>query len=291
MKRKRKKRSSLMSLKDNIKKKEIITIIGSVICFFLFSLSAKYTGINLNYIVNFQNHFIKFMMIGTSKMTMESALFLAVSSFISILIALVLLVAGFAILSSYGFLENNRMVGLIAALISSLGLLVIFGFSIISVFVSLGLIIACMFIIPLANTYGKELKRWILFRSGSHSISTVLLIFNLIVSLGIFLAISANADYYQNSMKADLLATMEEVTLSEISNSGNIPEAQLETLKDQIKQKTYDLFSNSLVMQSLVKFLPLTIAFSAWAFLELLRMLILPNVGGIITYVLIKINR
>ncbi|MCX6819308.1 MAG: hypothetical protein NT129_04920 [Candidatus Aenigmarchaeota archaeon] len=280
-----------MNLKDNIKKKEIITITGSVICFFLFVLSTKYTGINLDYIVNFQNYLIKFMMIGASKMTMEAALLVAVSSFMRILIALVLLVAGFAVLSSYGFLENNRIVGLIASLISALFMLVIFGFSITSIFMSLGLIISCMLIVPLTNTYGKELKRWILFRSGSHSISTALIIFNIMISLGIFLAISINTGYYQSSMKADFSAAMEEITMSELSNAGDIPEAYKDTMKEQIKQKTSDFISNSPMIQSLIKFLPVTVAFSVWAFLELLRMLILPNIGGIINYVLIRIKR
>ena len=231
------------------------------------------------------------MILGTADMTLEASLFVFVSSFMRIFVALILLAAGFAFLSSYGFLKNNRIVGLIASLVSAIFILVIFKFSIVSIFLSLGLVIACMLIISLANTYGKELKRWILFRTGSHSISTALLIVNLMLALGIFLAISIDADYYQNAIKEDFSATMEEIAIAELSSSGEVTEEQRGLLREQIEQRTDDFFSNSLMIGSFAKFLPIIVAFTAWAFLELLRMLVLPNIGGMITYVLIRISR
>jgi hypothetical protein len=261
------------------------------LCFLLFFIIVKYLGINTYYIASFQSQLIKFVMLGTSSMTLEASLFVFISSFMRLLVALISLTAGFALLSSYGFIKNNRKVGAIAALVSSFPMLILFNFSLVSIFLLLAMIISCTIIIPLANTYGMELKRWVVFRSGSHSISVALLILNILLGMGIFSTVAINADYYNNAVKNDLSATMEEMSMAEISGLAGITESQKELLMGQIKQRTDEFFSNSLLMRSLVKFLPLLTALTAWASLEMLRMLVLPNIGGVITYFLIRIRR
>lgn len=280
-----------MNLKDDIKQKEIITIAGSVFCFLLSFLLIRNSGISIDYITSFQSQLMKFIMIGSADMTLEASLFVFIASFLGMFTAFIPFTAGFAFLSSYGFLNNKRFIGLAASLVSSVFMLILFGFSILSIFLVIAMIISCTFIIPLANTYGKELKRWVLFRTGSHSISTALMIINIFAGIGVFLAVSANMGYYAESIKADFSSTMEEVTLAEFSSLGELTEEQQMLLNDQIKQRTEEFFADSLLIRSLIKFLPVTTAFSAWAFLELLRMLLIPNIGGIMTYLMIRFER
>lgn len=280
-----------MNLKDKLDKEEIIIISAVFICFLLFSFFVKASGINTYFISNFQNHVVRFFIFGSFDMTLEASLFTFLSSFVSLFVALIFLACGFAFLSSYGFLHKNRRVGLIASLISAFFVMFNFNFSLVSLFMSIGIVVSCVVIIPLANTYGKELKRWIFFRSGSHSISAALLIFNLLLGLGIFLAVSIDSEQYSMAVRDELSSTMEDIALAELSGFGDVSLLGEDVLRDQIRQRTDAFLSNSMLLTAFTKFLPVIVAFTVWAFLEFLRMLVLPNIGGLVTSAIIRIRR
>jgi len=273
-----------MNLKNKIGLKEILAMAGSLICFSIFSIILYSSNLSVESLVNIQNYFLSGMITQTSGMTTLDATISLMAPFISALLAFVFLVAGFAFLSSYGFIKSYSKIGLISIVIAAL-ILILFNFSIPSIFLSVAIVTSSVYIIPLANTYGKELRRWVFFRTGSHSISKTLLVTNILITIAVFSTVSISLDYYEQSFKEDLSNTMTSMLASSFSEE--VPPA----LSEEMNQSIAALFEDSPIITAYIRWLPVLTAFILFFVLEFFRSLIFSNVGGFFTDILIRVNK
>jgi hypothetical protein len=258
---------------------EKIAVFGSLFSFIVFVFLLKQSGVSVGSIVNIQNSFLRSFLGGSG------AFDFIIQTFLSAIVAVLLLVLSLAFLSSYGYFEANKKLGMIVGIIEAAILLVFFP-SLAGIFIALSLLLISPYIILLANTYGKELKRWINFRVGSNSIGKVFLIFNLFVALAVFLAVYANASFYQQSFREQLTELISQSVENEVQSGvgGFVTE-------DAIQQQAEQVVQSSPIFAAYFRWLPVLSALSVWVILEFLRNLLLSNVGGIFTSVLIKFFR
>jgi len=267
-------------------KYELVIITGSIISFLLFSILLKASGISVDSIVNMQNHFMRLAIIQTTGLSVIQSTLFMISYVLNIFLALMLLTLGFAFLTVYGFFkgdnkEKNLKVGLASGAIGSIMLLFILGFSFISIFLAVALIICCIYIIPLANAYGNELKRWVFFRVGAHSINKVLLIVNVLLVLGIFFSVLFNINFYQESFKHGVTSLIKEMTIGSVSSPvGEVFESELNSTVENVP-----------LIEAYMRWLPVLTAFGVWIVLEFLRGLVLSNIGGLFTSLMIRIEK
>jgi hypothetical protein len=269
-----------MDLKNKIGLKEILAIAGCLACFAIFALILYSSNMSVSSLVNLENYFLDSMLTQTAGMTTTGAVIFILSPFMSAILAFVFLVAGFAFLSSYGFRKSCSRLGLISAVSAAL-MLVLFGFSIPSVFLSASIIVSSVYIIPLSNTYGKELKRWIFFRTGSHSISKALLITNILITVSVLLTVLISMNYYEQSFKNGLSDTMTSMISVDMPAS----------LSNETNQKIVSMLEESPVISAYVRWLPVSSAFAVFFILEFMRSLIFSNIGGFFTDILIRANK
>ncbi|MBI5060691.1 MAG: hypothetical protein HZB67_00075 [Candidatus Aenigmarchaeota archaeon] len=305
-------------------RKEIATILLAVVCFSLF---AYFIDFSVSKIVGMETLFLKTAL--QAENSVIGTFLLALNS----LIALVFLVLGFMILASYAVSSKpsrkSGNIGLISGIISAAIVLLIFHFSPASFFVAISLVICSRFIIPLARTYEQELKKWKLFRIGSNSSGKVLLIFNILVSIGVLVAVYANMPVYKQEFLDDMSSTISSLTsqqaaaladsyiesyrssaISTISknypdltpsqrqsmiNEINIQAAQIKnTLLSEMQGKTSNASSiaeSMPIFKTYLEWLPLITAFTVFVVLEFLRSLVLSNIAGIFSAALIKIYK
>jgi hypothetical protein len=262
---------------------EKIALAGAVISILLFSLILGYSGISSGSAVNIQNSLIM-AFLASSPIDFLTPLIFGILSF-------VFLAMFFAFLSAYGYFSDDRRTGLIAGIAGALITIVIFH-SITSIFLAIGLLLSSVYVVPLANTYSKELKRWIRFRVGSNAIGKALMIMNVAIALGVFLSISINAQYYQDSFQSELRTTMRDAIGAQTSSltASQLPAAQQAILQQQLDAQIDQQIEKALSTPFFVayfRWLPAIAALSVWIILEFLRNILLSNVGGVFTSVLI----
>ncbi|MFH0949066.1 MAG: hypothetical protein V1802_01105 [Candidatus Aenigmatarchaeota archaeon] len=265
---------------QKIERREKIAIAGFVVSVILFAVLMKISGFSTGTIVNMQNSLFKSALVQGSPIQAFNA---AVTSVFTVLLAIVMLVLGFSFLSSYGYYKSNYKIGLISS-VSVVFILFVMNASVASIFLSIAIIISAAYIIPLSNTYGKELKRWIHFRVGSNSVSKILMITNILVALGIFFSVASGLESYQSSFKEEIT----EMTMGMISvpiESGDV------ATKEMIKDKISDFVENFPMMKTYMQWLPAIVAFEVWVALEFLRAFIFSNIAGLFSYVLIRLQK
>lgn len=272
-----------MDLKNKIGLKEILAMTGCLTCFVIFSIILYSSNVSVGSLVNIENYLINGMITQTAGMTTTNAIISLLAPFLVAMLAFVFLILGFAFLSSYGFRKSYSRLGLISAVSATL-MLVLFGFSIPSIFLSASIIVSSVYIIPLSNTYGKELKRWTFFRTGSHSISKALLITNILITIAVFLIVFISLNYYEQSFKQELSNTM-------TSLLGSSSEELSPALKAEMNQKIASLLEESPIISAYVRWLPVSTAFAVFFVLEFFRSLIFSNIGGFFTDILIRVNK
>jgi hypothetical protein len=270
-------------LKNSIGSKEILAIAGFFLCTAIFAIILFYSSLSVGSLVNIQNYFISGVMTDTAGMTTLDAVISLINPFITAIIALIFLVAGFAFLSAYGFVKSYSRLGLVSVAVAPL-FLILFNFSLLSFFLSIAVVISSITIIPLSNTYGKELKRWTFFRTGSHSIGRVLLMTNILITIAVFLTIFTSLGSYEQSFKEDLSDTVTAMLSS--SFSGEL----LPELQDEVNQRITTMFDESPIIGAYIRWLPVLTALLIFFILEFFRSLILSNIGGFFTDILIRIN-
>lgn len=261
-------------------KLECTTIAGSILSFFIFLAAIRLSGISVGFIVNLQNSFIKTMLIDTSGQSTIMALTGVLSSFLPILIAFLFLVLSLSFMSAFGYKTEKKtgfLIGCIEAVLSIVLLPTIAGF-----FLGLSIFIAASYILPLSNTYGKELKRWVKFRVGSNSISKMLFIINILLAAGIFFSVLANQAAYQENFRHDMTNTLTEITLASVQNSQMIDRSVIESAIE----KSVD---ESQFFNAYFRWLPLSSALGIWILMEFLRNIIFSNAGGIFTAGILKL--
>ena len=140
------------------------------------------------------------------------------------------------------------------------------------------LVLISGYIMPLSATYAIELKKWVKFRIGSNSIGKTLMIFNVVLAVAVFFLVLSNTAVYENELKTGLKQRALDL-VGQISDK-----VSAETLEEQIEQ----LVDNNPLLQTYVRWLPLIIAVGFWASLEFLRTLVMSNLAGIFTKILIR---
>jgi len=267
-------------------KYEILIITGASISFLIFAIILKLSNISVDSLVNLQNNILKTAIVQTAGMSTTDSLAVLLSQFVGIFISFLFLVLGFVFLSTYGFfIKDSRFknislwVGFITGIISFIIFSIIFH-SLMSIFLSVAVLISSIYIIPLANTYGKELKKWIFFRVGSHSVSKVLLIINLLIALGIFISVLANQQFYKQSFEneiTDIAASM-------------IPQTNNSIIKEEIGKQISVSLQKSPIFESYFRWLPVISALGIWVILEFLRGLIFSNFAGLFSTTMIRLK-
>lgn len=263
----------------DIKKFDLFAIMGSVIPFSLFFLLIS--DLTTTKIVNLQTQVLSILFIETQGLNIFQTITTLLSPFLLPLLGLIFLALGFVCLTFYG--KNNQgYAGIITGAITAILSLVFFSFTLMSIFMALSFLVTCIYIVPLANTYFKELKKWKSFRLGARSLATVLIIFNVILSLGVFTEVYLNNQYKQG-FEEKLTNTMTQLTASSLPTGQISEEVVKETIKDKIK--------SSPIVKSSLRLLPLTSALMVWIILEFLRTFVLSNLAGVFSHILIKFNR
>ncbi|MBI2232438.1 MAG: hypothetical protein HYU56_00825 [Candidatus Aenigmarchaeota archaeon] len=263
-------------MKIDLDKESKKTIILTSVSFFLFVFLIKASDMNLDRLVILQNQFMK-VLFGSQPE------FLSLSLILQLLLAMIFLTLSLAFLASYGAKKDKYQVGLIAAIISSIGLIAAIP-TMLSLFIAAAVLVAFPFTVSASNTYYSELKKWKFFRIGSNAAGKALLIINLIVGLGILIAISLNSVHYTDIFKADIRETITSATLNTVDIDSPI-------IREQVEKRTAELVDESPLLQSYFRWLPLLTPLSLWLAFEFLRSLLLANVAGIFTSILLRIRK
>lgn len=257
-------------------RKEKITILAASASMLVFALLIKASGVSLEKIIIIQNQFLNVFFGG-------SAGFVSLQFISQLLLAMAFLSLALSFLSAYGAGKDRYQTGLVSGLISSAIVLILMP-SAMSIFIALALIASFSYIVPLSSTYFAELKKWRLFRTGSNASGKALLVINIIIAVGIFVSISANSGFYQEVFRKDITATISSAALGTVNTDSPL-------IKEQISRRVEEMVDSSPMFQSYIEWLPILTALSIWIFLEILRSLVLSNITGLFTGVLLRRNR
>jgi hypothetical protein len=248
------------------------------------------------------------------------------SSFTPVFIAIIGLIIMCLALSILSLAPVGRYKYLLALPIFLSGIL--FNFSILFLFFGLGIYLACLYVIPLGETYFQEFKKWKSFRVGSNAVGKGLFVVFIFVFIGSYVALSTDKNY-AGSFQEGLTASITNLALRELENSASQPDnsASIEntvqdsmslvrteypglsekqysemeknlrmnlsssslSMKDKAKDLVEASLKNSPLVNSLLIWFPLFLSFSIWASLEFLRMLIFSPVSGIFTFILLRL--
>jgi hypothetical protein len=263
--------------------KNNVILFLAIVCFLGFALLAR--NANVDALVGLQFDMIR-------SMFMQETLSLNVLWYL--VLSTVFLTLGYVFLCISGVSSPDFRPGLIVGTIASAVFLIMFNFSMVSLFLSAGMLITCAYIMPLSNTYFLEFKRWKLFRVGSNSIGKVLMILNVLVAVGSFVYLSGQNTQYGEAFKQQLSDTLKQISLQQaISNI----DKQYPFLTPDQKQEIIDLRTQQIEAQDLtelgfldtyITWLPLTTAATIWFVLEFLRTFVLSNLAGLFSWLLLK---
>jgi len=193
-------------------KTEILEFIFISVLFSLGFLVLYISNVNLNSITLLQASFIKIFTLGVQE---HSAFGVFISTFSEILTAILSFIIFCFALS---FLSVRKMGNLRYFLIIPIFLSgILFNFSILFLFFGFGLFVSCLYVIPLGETYKKELKKWKKFRVGSNAVSKSLFVLFLFIFLGSFISFSTNDSYKQVFLNTTI-SSITDIVNSEISN-------------------------------------------------------------------------
>lgn len=276
--------SLALSLRNNPQTTHIAL---STISFVIFSVIIRISGFSLWDLINVQNTIIKTIFLQTNGMNTIESVGVLIHPFLAPILAFIFLVLGLASLSSYGYYKNYRKVGAISSVLGSISVILLFNLSILSLFIAVGLIISSLYIIPLANAYSKEFKKWVLFRTGSNSIRKALLIFNIILALGIFLTVFINLSMYSTNFRQEMTNDVSSIAISSIPGYQQMNDQMKQAITSQIENS----INNSSIFNTYVRWLPLTSAVGVWIVIEFLTGLIFSNIGGLFTKAFIRISK
>ena len=193
-------------------KTEILEFIFISVLFSLGFLVLYISNVNLNSIILLQANFIELLTLGVQE---HSAFEVFISTFSEILTAILSFIIFCFALS---FLSVRKMGNLRYFLIIPIFLLgILFNFSILFLFFGFGLFVSCLYVIPLGETYKKELKKWKKFRVGSNAVSKSLFVLFLFIFLGSFISFSIDDSYKQVFLNTTI-SSITDIVNSEISN-------------------------------------------------------------------------
>lgn len=269
----------IMSITNMDKKEKSVTSF-SFLSFLLSFLLIRFSGFSLSSIVNMENYFIKSIALQTSSNTF-AVLYAFLSPFYIVFLGLIFFVLGVSTLSYYGYKKINQRAVSLLGVISALFALLLFP-TLIGAFIAGSVLFCCLYASKLSNTYSKELKKWVFFRTGSNTVGKVLFVVNIIIFVGIFVAVITNQQAYAASFRQDITDSMKSIALA-LPGASSIPS---ETLNQRIESAV----QTSPLINSYITWLPVTTAFMAWVILEFLRNVLLSNIGGVFTYIMLRMD-
>ena len=261
-----------MALNNN-EKKAVLLASSSFIVSLLF---LKFSGFSVSSIVNFYNHIIKSVIFSASTNTV-SAIGLFLGPFVFVFASLVFLALAISFLASFG----TQKAGNISGVAGGIAAIVLFP-SIAGAFLAVA-IFFCSFAPRFSSMYSREMKKWVMFRTGSNTAGKVLLVFNVLVAAGIFSSVLAYQADYEASFKNEMRESVKTLALSLPGASGMSPEM----LNERVEYTTNSL-TNSEFFGAYIIWLPVSAAFTAWVVLEFLRNLVLANIAGLFTRLMKK---
>ena len=253
--------------------------VAAVMSFLISFLLVRFGGFSVSVVVNLQNHIVKSMIIDTAGMGTIGSISAVSGHFIPLFVSMIFFTLSISILAYYGYNNSNKTVGRSVGVISAIFAIVLFP-SVSGVFFALAVMVCSVYSQQFANTYGKELKRWVFFRTGSNTAGKMMLLANIIVSLGVFFAVLYQQPVYETSFRQELTDSMMSIALY-MPGASSIP---LDTLNQRIES----VIASSPLFTGYIRWLPVTTAFSVFVLLELLRNIILANLSGLFTYVMLR---
>lgn len=150
--------------------------------------------------------------------SMSDARDIVLSDFSQLIIAtggLILLCFSLSILSVVS-IGKIRYLLIIPVILSG----VLFNFSIMFLFLGLGLFISLLYVIPLGETYFQELKKWKTFRVGSNAVGKGLMILFIFVFVGSYITFSIDR-HYGNEFYDGMEKSVSTIALKEVNTMAN----------------------------------------------------------------------
>ena len=236
----------------------------------------RLSGFSSSTIVNLENYVIKSIMLSSSDTF--TALYTFLRPFFLVFLALIFLVLAVSILSYYGCRRDDTM-GRNVGIISMIFTLVLFP-AVAGIFLAVAVFFCSFYSTKLSSAYSKELKKWVAFRIGSNTVGKVLFIFNILIVIGVFLSVLASQNVYATSFRQDITETMRSVAVA-LPGASAIPS---EVLNERIETAV----QTSPIFASYITWLPVTSALTTWIVLEFLRNVVLANIGGLFTYLMLR---
>ena len=259
--------------------KEKISTLSASLCLVVSLLLLRLSQFSASAMVNFENYIIKTMILSTANMNTAGAIFTLISPFILVFISLLFFVLSLSILSYHGYRHNDNKVGKLSGIAGAVAAVVLFQ-TIWGAFLAAAVFLVCFYSAQFSNMYGKELKRWVFFRTGSHTVGKMLLAANIIIAVGLFFAVLSSQSLYEASFRHELTDSMKSIAAS-LPGASSIP-------SDVLDKRIESVIASSSLFTAYIRWLPVTIAFSAWVLLEVLRNIILSHAGGLFTYLMLK---
>ncbi len=269
----------MVAMQNKLSPMDRVVIIGTFASFLVSFLVLRLSSFSASTMVNSQNYIVKTMILSTTGMTTLDALSTALKPFTYVFISLIFFVLAISLMSFYGYKNKSRRVGIIIGLLSAAAAIILFE-TIWGVFLAVAVFVCSFYSAQFSNTYSKELKRWIFFRTGSNTAGKVMFMANIVISLGLFLAVLQSQAAYEVTFRHDLTDSMRSIVMS-------TPGASLLS-QATLDQKIDTAISSSTLFQSYIRWLPVMTAFGAWVVLEFLRNVILANLSGVFTFILLK---
>ena len=266
----------MSTIKMDKNEKAIFSI--SFLSFLTSLLLVRMSGFSSSSMVNLENYIVRSLTLQTSTNTF-STVYTFLSPFNMIFLALVFFVLGISILSYYGYKKNNEDLGKLLGIVSAVFTLILFP-TIMGVFIAISIIFCCIYSPKLSSMYSKELEKWVFFRTGSNTTGKILFIVNIIILIGVFVTVSANQQAYEASFSQDITESMRAIALR-LPGASSIPSQTLD-------ERLASAVQSSPLINSYIVWLPVTTAFTIWVILEFLRIILLANIGGIFTYIMLK---
>lgn len=266
-------------MKIKIERNEIGFGAASFLAFLAGFLLIKVSGFSSSSIVNIQSYFLRAILTQTTGMTTIESLSFVFQPFVLVLVGLAFYVLSLSILTAYGYQEEKDEIGKFVGIFSAIAALVLFQ-SLWGAFLAASVLISCVFSAPLANTYKKELKRWEIFRVGSHTVGKMFSLLMIFMSVGIFVMILSNQAQYASMFKQDLIDMTQSIAMS-------VPGAELVD-PSIINSQIEGLVETSPMFESYVTWLPVMTAMEVWFALSFVA-LFATMLAGAFTYAIIKI--
>ncbi len=132
---------------------------------------------------------------------------------------------------------------------------ILFNFSIMFLFLAIGLFLSVLYVIPLGETYQQELKKWKKFRIGSNAVSHALLVMFIFIFIGSLVSFYTNDSYSQKYLETttESLSNIVGAEISNFSPGGNSElseklinktiEDQMQKLRDEYPDLTEEQYS------------------------------------------------